>query len=52
MSLRVVAKGSHFDVSIDGEPVLTLEDDSYSWGSVGLRTYKLGMDVDRLTVCP
>ncbi len=52
VSLRVVAKGSHFDVSIDGEPVLTLEDHSYAWGSVGLRTYKLGMDVDRLTVCP
>jgi hypothetical protein len=51
-NLKVVAKGDHFDVFIDGasKPLLTAKDDEYKSGSIGLRTYKAMATFDAVKV--
>jgi len=43
--VQVVAEGNTFTAYVNGEPVLTASDDTYTEGGVGLRTW------DRTQVC-
>ncbi|MFC1226321.1 beta-L-arabinofuranosidase domain-containing protein [Pedobacter sp. BG31] len=50
--LRIVAKGSKFDVFVDGSarPVLSASDSQYQSGSIGLRTYKALASFDSVKI--
>ena len=37
--MRVVAKGPEIEVFVDGQPVLSAQDNSFTRGSVGVRNY-------------
>ncbi|HEY74514.1 MAG: hypothetical protein DRJ03_07775 [Chloroflexi bacterium] len=43
--IKVVADGNTFTASVDGQPILTASDDTYSEGGIGLRTW------DRTVAC-
>ncbi|MFF5382340.1 beta-L-arabinofuranosidase domain-containing protein [Pedobacter suwonensis] len=50
--LKIMAKGSKFDVFIDGSarPVLSASDSQYQSGSIGLRTYKALASFDSVKI--
>ncbi|WP_145861326.1 beta-L-arabinofuranosidase domain-containing protein [Pedobacter suwonensis] len=50
--LKIMAKGSKFDVFVDGSarPVLSASDSQYQSGSIGLRTYKALASFDSVKI--